>query len=238
MPGVQAKAVAGVSAIATSATAINHDAAVRGRGIRGPERMLDTDPLPLTTHRLAEVIHLRANDVVDRLARAVDVLPDRVGYVVDRHGIGELPRSITRRPVPPRSLLPCPACAVAAAVGGPACSRSCVISGPSRSLEAGERCPFRAFSRSAENRSDWPAAAGPGAEDEGDDGPDGRPEKRSGQKIELLLALIVRIRLADGRAGAASPTRCRLQCICHPGHPPFRVLHEFRCGLPAAWKLW
>ena len=117
-------------------------------------------------------------------------------------------------------LLAGPACAVAAAIGNPSRSRSRAIARPPCTFESGKGSPLCAPSGSAQYRCNRPAAARPGAKDQRDDRAYCGAKKCRGQQVELLLTLFVRIRLADGCAGAGSPTRRRLQCIGHQGPPP------------------
>lgn len=75
VPGVHAYAVDGVAAIAISAM---HATQMRKAGGCLPDSRaanLDPDPLTLPTHRFAEIVHFRADYVVDRFASAVDIFP-------------------------------------------------------------------------------------------------------------------------------------------------------------------
>src|SRR5512140_2944580 len=73
VPGVHAYAAAGVTAIAMTAMPTTHSMKTAGC-LTDSRFKLDTDPLPLTANGFAEIIHLRTYDVIDRFARAVDVL--------------------------------------------------------------------------------------------------------------------------------------------------------------------
>lgn len=74
VPGVHAYAVDGVAAIAIRAM---HATQMRKMGCLPDSREanLDPDPLTLPTHRFAEIVHFRADYVVDRFASAVDIFP-------------------------------------------------------------------------------------------------------------------------------------------------------------------
>jgi hypothetical protein len=196
---------------------------------------LDTDPLPLTANGLSQIVHLRANDVVDCFARPVDVLTDRLSHVVDRKRIDELFAAVASCAITARRFVAGPACAIATAVCRPACSGRCTIAGPSRAFETCECSPLRALACSGEKRRDRAAATGTRPEHQSYYRANSSAKQSGCEQIELLVTLLVRIRLADGRAGAASPTRCRFQGICHPAPPPCQMLHEFRCALHARW---
>lgn len=73
VPGVHAYAAAGVTAIAMIAMPTTHS--MKTTGCLADSRFnLDTDPLPLTTNRLPQIVHLGAHDVVDRFTCAIDIL--------------------------------------------------------------------------------------------------------------------------------------------------------------------
>lgn len=223
VPGVHAYASDGVAAIATSAM---HATQIRKVGGCLPDSRaanLDPDPLTLPSHRFAEIVHFRANHVVDRFTSAVDVFTNRVGNVLYRDRLDEIFAAITSSAIPACCLLSSPARTIASAVCSPSRTRCRTITSPSRTLESRERGPFGSASSSTNDRRNRTPSARPGAEDQCDDSSYSSPQKGGRQQVELLLTLFVRIRLADGRAGAASPTRCRLQCICHPGPPPFQM---------------
>ena len=184
---------------------------------------LDPDALSLLAHGLAEIGHLGANNVVDCFTRAVDVLADRLGDVVNRNRFNELLAPVARGAIAAGRLLPGPACAVAAPIGNPSRSRRRAIARPPCTFEPGKGSPLCAASGSAQYRRNRTAAAWPGAKDQRDDRAYCGAKKCRSQQVELLLTLFVRIRLADGCAGAGSPTRRRLQCIGHQGPPPFRM---------------
>ena len=223
VPGVHAYALDGVAAIAISAMHATQMKKVRGCLPDSREANLDPDPLTLPAHRFAEIVHFRADYIIDCFACTVDIFPDRVGDVLDRNRVDEIFASIAGSAISACRLLTSPARTIASALCSPSCSRSRTITCPSRSLESGECGPFCAASRTANDRRNRTSPARPGAEDQCDDSSYSSPQKGSRQQVELLLTLLVRVRLADGRAGAASPTRCRLQCICHPGPPPFQM---------------
>ena len=195
------------------------------------EAKLDPDPLPLAAHSLSQVVHLRAHDVVDCFASAIDILANRIGDVVNGDRLDKLFSAVTRRAISTSGLFAGPSSAVAAMFGHPPCARCCAVSRPSRSLESCKGRPLGTLSGSAQNRRDRPAATRTRAKNQSDDGAYCCSEHRCCQQVKLLLALIVRARLADGRAGAASPTRSRLQCICHPDPPPYRMPGLFPCAL-------
>ena len=74
MPGVHACAVDGVAALANNATQATHSSKVSGCLRDSQWANLDPDALPLPANRFAEVVHLGADNVVDRFARAIHVL--------------------------------------------------------------------------------------------------------------------------------------------------------------------
>src|SRR5688572_1475750 len=238
VPGVHACAIDGVTAIAISATRAAQKIAVKGCRADSRRPKLDPDPLPLPPNRFPEVVHLRADNVIDRFLRAVDVLANRISDLIDRYGIGEISAGTTRRLVSASGALARPSCAVEPALLRPASSRSRMITGPARSFQSGECRPLCTLACRCEHGGDRTTAARAGSEDERDDGADCRAEQRRCQQVELLLTtLVFRIRLADGRAGAASATRGRLRCICHPDPPPVRMPHESRFARRAASML-
>ena len=73
MPGVHAYASEGVAAIAMIAMHTTPMTAMNGCPRDSREIKLNPDALPLPAHCLAEVIHLGADNVVDRFLRTVDV---------------------------------------------------------------------------------------------------------------------------------------------------------------------
>jgi hypothetical protein len=60
---------------------------------------LNPDPLPLPPDCLAQVVHLGADDVVDRFARAIDVFAHRIGDLLDRNRIDKLFAALSCRAV-------------------------------------------------------------------------------------------------------------------------------------------
>jgi hypothetical protein len=82
--------VDGVAAIAMSATHATQIRKATGCLTDSLAVNLDPDPLALAAHRLAEIVHLGANDIVDRFLRAVDIIANRLADVVDRNRVDHL----------------------------------------------------------------------------------------------------------------------------------------------------
>jgi hypothetical protein len=57
---------------------------------------LDPDALPLPANRFAEVVHLGADNVVDRFARAIHVLAHRIRDVFHWYRVYELFSALSR----------------------------------------------------------------------------------------------------------------------------------------------
>ncbi len=118
MPGVHAYAGAGVAAIAMSATPTTHTS--RTAGCRADSRPnLDTDPLPLATNCFAEIIHLGAYYVVDRLARTVDVLANGLRDFLSWKCVDQLFAAVARNAVTACRFITGPACTLASSVRSP-----------------------------------------------------------------------------------------------------------------------
>src|SRR5258705_11775238 len=83
VPGVQAYAGAGVAARRSTATHTTHSATTIGCLTDSRPGLLDPDALSLAAHRFAQIRHLFAHHVVDRLARGIDVIPNGIHDVID-----------------------------------------------------------------------------------------------------------------------------------------------------------
>src|SRR5450759_4894446 len=83
VPGVQACAMAGVSTSASStASAIRPAETARGEARTIPSD-LDPDALTLPPDCFSEIVQLVLHDVVDRVARGIDVITHLLNHVVD-----------------------------------------------------------------------------------------------------------------------------------------------------------
>lgn len=216
------------------AIAATHSASSRGC-LADSLVKLDTDPLPLTPNSFSKVVHFCANDVVDCFASTIDVFADGFGHLVNRNRLDQLFATIACGSVTAGRFLTRPSCTFAPAIGRPARAWRSAVSRPACTFKPCERSPLRTFARGRDERCDWPAPTRARPEHQGYNGADSCAKQSGGEQVELLLTLPVRIRLADGRAGAASPTRCRFQGICHRAPPPCQMLHEFRFALHAGW---
>ena len=60
---------------------------------------LDPYPLALPAHCLPQVVHLRADDIVDCLFRSVDIFANGIGDVIDRNRFDEILATLARRTI-------------------------------------------------------------------------------------------------------------------------------------------
>jgi hypothetical protein len=238
VPGVHAWATDGVAAIATIAMHATHSMKTKGCRPDSRRANLDPDPLPLPAHSFAQVVHLGADNVVDCLTRAVYILAHRIGDVVHGNRFNQFFSALTSGAIAARRFFARPSGAVATSLGHPFRAWGCAVSRPPRSFESGKCCPLGSFAGCAQYRSYRPAAARPRTKNQSNDRAHCGAKHGRRQQVELLLTIFFRVRLADGRAGAASPTRSRLQCICHPDPPPFRMPGLFPCVLHGWSKRW
>ncbi len=81
VPGVHAYAAAGETASAMIAMPTTHSVKTAGC-LTDSRSNLDTDPLPLTTNGLSQVVHFGTYDVVDRFTRAIHILAYRIGHFI------------------------------------------------------------------------------------------------------------------------------------------------------------
>ena len=121
MPGVHAYAAAGVTAIAMNAMPTAHSRKTAGC-LTDSRPNLDTDPLPLTADCFSEIVHLRANDIVDCFACTVHVFANGIRHFINGNRFDQLASAISRGAEALGSSLTGPSCAITAPIGSPASS--------------------------------------------------------------------------------------------------------------------
>jgi hypothetical protein len=183
VPGVQAWALPGTRMSARStASAIAHGAARPPRIMR--RVVLDTDLLALAADRLAQILQLVGDDVVDRFASVIHVFADLLRHVVERNALDEIAPFVSRRAPAALRVRRCPTRALD---GAPA--------RPARACQSGRAAYSGTAAGELEHRPHRPAPGRTAAEEQRDARSDRRSEKRGGEEIELLLTLRVRLLL-------------------------------------------
>src|SRR5258706_3121521 len=221
VPGVQACATAGVSTSASSTATATRAAGTARDDARTIPVDLDSDALTLPPDCFSEIVQLVLHDIVDCVARGVDVIAHLLDHIVDWNPVDQLSSAVYGGP---ESTL--------GAGCGPARSLGRAVTRPSRALEsatAGPLCSFHArqpgecgaATSVSHERSHRPAARRPSSQQQRDSGTDCGADYCRRQQVVLLLTLLVQLRFWAGLAGAVSP-HCRL-CLRrspHRSNPP------------------
>jgi len=155
---------------------------------------LDSDPFALSADGFSEVAQLFAHNIIDCFASTFNVFANGFANIAERDVVGDLLTALACRLVSACTALACPTDAIATVLGGPARTRCRPIAGPPCAFNARERSPFGAFASGRDQRPYRAAAAWTCSKKQGDHCSDRGAQKRGGQKIELLLALTVRVR--------------------------------------------
>lgn len=152
MPGVHARAVDGVRAIASIAAPATHSNTVSGCLADSRLTNLNPDPLPPPPDRFAEVVHLGADNVVDRLARTVHVLAHGLGDLIHRYRVEDLFAAVARGSISTRRTVASPPRALAPPVRRPTRAGPGTVARPPGAFESGQGGPLCSLSRRAQNR--------------------------------------------------------------------------------------
>src|SRR5512133_507144 len=140
---------------------------------------LDAKALPLASHGAPEVLELRLDHVVDRLAGPAEILGDLVAVI--RH---MLPNLVARNAIPHLTA----ALRRPTRADGPGACR----------LSAGPRCTTP---HTFHYRHHWSATGRSAPQHECQSGANRHPDQRGGQKVVLGVTLAAGFAGADGHAG-------------------------------------
>src|SRR5882762_6866976 len=138
VPGVQACATAGMSTSARSTASATRPAVTARGDARVTPGDLNADALALTADRFPKIVELVLHDVVDRVARGVNVLAHLVDHVIDRDPVDQLLAAVDSGPEPTLSPRRRPTRSLSGAIACPPRPVHAATSGPLGSLHPGE----------------------------------------------------------------------------------------------------
>src|SRR4051812_4866002 len=198
VPGVHACATAGVSSSASRTAAEIRPADTARVCARDMCRDLDPDALALAANSFAEIVKLVLHDIVDCIARRVDVLAHLLDHVVYRYPIDHFFAAFHGSAKSPPRTWRSPSRALSRTPARPTRALEPVTAGPLRAFGTCKSGQCGTAACIPQHRANGSASRWSTSQQEGDAGADRCADESGGQQVILLLTLLVQFHFLVG----------------------------------------